>query len=239
MRPVLLAIVGTVVIGLGAGAAFAQGTQLQLKTQKDKVSYSIGMNLGHDFKAKGIEVNPKVLAQGLHDAMAGGKTLLTDQEARQTLIGVQRKLMAQQAAKMKELAETNAKEGSKFLAENAKKTGVKVLPSGLQYKIIKSGKGEPPKAEDTVTVNYRGTLVNGKVFDSSFKRGRPATFPVSGVIPGWTEALQLMKPGARWELFIPPKLAYGARGAGPTIGPNSTLIFQVDLLKVKRHAKKK
>jgi FKBP-type peptidyl-prolyl cis-trans isomerase FklB len=145
----------------------------------------------------------------------------------------QKEVVAKQEVKAKESADKNLKAGEAFLAENAKKEGVVTLPSGLQYKVIEAGSGKTPKASDTVTVNYRGTLIDGKEFDSSYKRGEPATFPVSGVIAGWTEALQLMKEGAKWQLVIPPGLAYGEKGAGPVIGPNSTLVFEVELIKVQ------
>jgi FKBP-type peptidyl-prolyl cis-trans isomerase FklB len=169
----------------------------------------------------------------LKDSYGGGKTILTEDQARQALEDFQKTLMAKQAETMKILSEKNKADGEKFLAENAKKEGVKVLPSGLQYKEITPGTGKSPKTADTVTTHYKGTLIDGTEFDSSYKRGQPATFPVSGVIPGWTEALQLMKEGAKWQLFVPPDLAYGERGAGQVIGPNATLIFEVELLAVK------
>jgi FKBP-type peptidyl-prolyl cis-trans isomerase FklB len=215
-----------------AGTTFTAHAQ-SLKTEKDKVSYSIGMDLGSNLKKQDIEIDPDVLAKGLKDSYRGGPTALTSDEAHQVITEFRKVMMAKQAERMKKLAEQNQKEGEKFLAENAKKPGVKTLPSGLQYKVLTPGTGKTPKATDTVTVNYKGSLINGTEFDSSFKRGQPATFPVSGVIPGWTEGLQLMKEGAKYEFFIPPKLAYGERGAGREIGPNATLIFEVTLLSVK------
>jgi FKBP-type peptidyl-prolyl cis-trans isomerase FklB len=201
---------------------------------KDKLSYSMGVNLGQNFKRQGIDIDPDMLAKGLKDALSGGKTLMSGDEIKNTLANFEQVFVAKQAAKMKELGEKNKKDGAAFLAENQKKQGVKTLPSGLQYKVIKSGTGKKPKDTDTVTVNYKGTLLDGTEFDSSYKRGTPATFPVKGVIPGWTEALQLMEQGAKWQLFIPPPLAYGEQGTpGGMIGPNATLIFEVELMSIQ------
>jgi len=205
----------------------------ELKSDKEKISYSIGMDIGGNLKRGSVEVDPDMLAKGLKDSYNGDNTLLTEDQARQAIEDFQKTLMAKKAETMQKLSEKNKADGEKFLAENAKKEGVKSLPSGLQYKEITPGMGKSPKATDTVTVHYKGTLIEGTEFDSSYKRGEPATFPVSGVIAGWTEALQLMKEGAKWQLFIPPNLAYGERGAGPDIGPNATLIFEVELITVK------
>jgi FKBP-type peptidyl-prolyl cis-trans isomerase FklB len=190
------------------------------------------MDMGGSLKRNSIDVDIDALVKGLKDALAGGKMMMTEQEQRETLMAFQKEFQAKQQEKMKALAEKNKKEGEAFLAENKKKQGIKILPSGLQYKIITEGKGASPKETDTVTINYRGTLIDGTEFDSSYKRNEPATFPVKGVIKGWTEAIQLMKEGAKWQLFIPSDLAYGERGAGGTIGPNATLIFEVELLKI-------
>jgi FKBP-type peptidyl-prolyl cis-trans isomerase FklB len=214
------------------GSPVFAGEKAELKTQKDKVSYAIGMDMGGSLKRNSIDVDIDALVKGLKDSLAGGNTLMTEQEQRETLITFQKEFQAKQQEKMKALAEKNKKEGEAFLAENKKKIGVKILPSGLQYKVITEGKGATPKETDTVTVNYRGTLIDGTEFDSSYKRNEPATFPVKGVIKGWTEALQLMKEGSKWQLFIPSSLAYGERGAGSMIGPNATLIFEVELIKV-------
>lgn len=214
------------------GAAFAADAPA-LKNSKEKLSYSIGMDIGENLKQESVDVDPDLLAKGLKDSYGGRKTILTEEEARETIRGFQQTLAAKGAETMKKVAEKNKKDGEKFLAENAKKPGVKTLPSGLQYKELAAGTGKSPKATDTVTVNYRGTLIDGKEFDSSYKRGTPATFPVSGVIAGWTEALQLMKEGAKWQLFIPSNLAYGERGAGRDIGPNAALIFDVELISIK------
>lgn len=215
-----------------SGASFAADAP-ELKTDKEKISYSIGMDIGGSLKRGSVEVDPDLLAKGLKDSYGGGKTMLTEDQARQAIEDFQKTQMAKQAETMKVLSEKNKADGERFLAENAKKEGVKVLPSGLQYKVIAAGTGKSPTTADTVTTHYRGTLIDGTEFDSSYKRGQPATFPVSGVIPGWTEALQLMKEGAKWQLFVPPGLAYGERGAGQVIGPNATLVFEVELLTVK------
>ena len=215
-----------------SGAAFAADAP-ELKSDKEKISYSIGMDIGGNLKRGSVEIDPDILAKGLKDSYGGGKTLLTEDEARKTIADFQQALRAKQAETMIKLAEKNKVDGEKFLAENAKKEGVKTLPSGLQYKEITPGTGKSPKATDTVTTHYKGTLIDGTEFDSSYKRGEPASFPVSGVIAGWTEALQLMKEGSKWQLFVPPNLAYGERGAGRDIGPNATLLFEVELISVK------
>ena len=215
-----------------SGAAFAADAP-ELKGDKEKLSYSIGMELGVNLKRQSVEVDPDLLAKGVKDSYGGGKTLLTEDEARLAITTFQKALMAKKAETMRILAEKNKADGEKFLAENARKEGVKTLPSGLQYKEIAPGTGKSPKTTDTVTTHYKGTLIDGTEFDSSYKRGEPATFPVSGVIPGWTEALQLMKEGAKWQLFVPSNLAYGEQGAGREIGPGATLIFEVELISVK------
>jgi len=215
-----------------SGAAFAADAP-ELKTDKEKLSYSIGMDIGGNLKRQSVEVDPDLLAKGLKDSYGEGKTVLTEDQARQAIADFQKTLMAKQAETMKKNSEKNKADGEKFLAENGKKEGVKTLPSGLQYKEIAPGTGKSPKPTDTVTTHYKGTLIDGTEFDSSHKRGQPATFQVSGVIPGWTEALQLMKEGAKWQLFVPSNLAYGERGAGREIGPNATLIFEVELISVK------
>jgi len=209
--------------------------KLVLKNQKDKVSYAIGLNIGrnlaNDLKKQLIDIDSNLLTRGIQDALAGAKPLLTDQEIQETMVAFQKEMMA----RWEEVGKKNKVDGETFLAENKKKEGVKTLPSGLQYKVIKAGTGKKPKADDTVTVNYRGTLINGTEFDSSYKRGQPATFPVSGgIIAGWTEALKLMGEGAKWELFIPSNLAYGERGTSGIIGPNATLIFEIELVSIKQ-----
>jgi FKBP-type peptidyl-prolyl cis-trans isomerase FklB len=205
----------------------------QLKDQKDKASYSIGYDIGETFKKQNVELNPDTLFSGLKDALAGKEAALTKEDREKTLQAFQKEMMEKQIAASKEAATKNAAEGEKFLTENKKKDGVKTTTSGLQYKVLKEGSGASPKETDTVVTNYKGTLIDGTEFDSSYKRNEPASFPVNRVIKGWTEALQLMKPGAKYQLFIPSSLAYGERGAGQLIGPNATLIFDVELLSIK------
>ena len=200
-----------------------------LKNQKEKMSYIIGMDIGNNLKKQSIDIDPNILAKGVKDALSGSQPLLTEQEVRETTMAFQKEMMAKQ----EEVGKKNKREGETFLAENKKKEGVKTLPSGLQYKVIKAGTGKKPKLTDTVTTHYRGTLINGTEFDSSYRRGQTVSFQVNGVIPGWTEALQLMEEGAKWQLFIPSNLAYGERGAGRDIGPNATLIFEIELLSIQ------
>ena len=223
-------------IGPGQSAAVKTAAPLTLKTDKDKISYAIGLNVGKAMKRDGVDVDPDILTRAIKDVFSDAKLLLTDQEAQTTLTALQGDLRKKQELQQQQLAETNKKEGDEFLAANKTKEGVVTLPSGLQYKIVQEGAGPKPAAADTVTVNYRGTLVNGTEFDSSFKRGQPASFSVGQIIKGWTEALELMPVGSKWQLFIPPDLAYGLRGAGPSIGPNSTLVFDVELLSIQPQA---
>ncbi|PYK42485.1 MAG: hypothetical protein DME46_10495 [Verrucomicrobia bacterium] len=215
-----------------AASAFAEDRPA-LKDPKDKVSYSIGLDIGMTFKKQKMEVNSDVLAAGVKDGLSGAKPLLNTEEVRQVMMEFSKDMREKSAVANKEAGEKNTKEGEKFLTENKAKPGVKTTASGLQYKVEKEGSGTPPKETDTVVVNYRGTLIDGTEFDSSYKRGEPATFPVNRVIKGWTEALQLMKPASKYQLFIPSNLAYGPGGTGGEIGPNATLIFEVELLSVK------
>jgi len=208
-------------------------SSLGLKTDKDKVSYALGMNLGANLKRDSVDIDTAIFVRALKDTVTGGKTLLTDSEARAALTQLQTEVRGKQMEKMKLAGEANKKEGDSFLAANKTKEGIVTLPSGLEYKILTQGTGPKPAATDTVVCNYRGTLINGTEFDSSYKRGQPATFPVSGVIKGWTEALQLMPVGSKWQLFLPAELAYGERGPSPEIGPNSTLVFEVELLSIQ------
>ena len=211
-----------------AGSVFGQDKSTPLKDSKDKVSYSIGLNIGFNLKKQNVSINPDTFVLGLKDALAG-KPQMTDEQVKETMTAFEKEMIdKQKAAGLK-----NGADGEKFLAENKKKEGVKTTASGLQYKVVKEGTGAQPKEKDTVMANYRGTLIDGTEFDSSYTRGQPATFPVSGVIKGWTEALQMMKVGSKYQLFIPANLAYGERAMGPDIGPNSTLIFEVELLDVK------
>lgn len=222
---------------LVASTASVAFSATALKTDKDKISYMIGHQIGSNFKRDGLEVDVNMVLNGMKEALAGKDSPLTAEESQKLMQNLQQEMQTKMAAKQKAESEKNAKEGKTFLAENAKKPGVKTTKSGLQYKVLKEGKGEAPKATDKVTTNYRGTLIDGTEFDSSYKRGEPATFPVNGVIKGWTEALQLMKPGAKWQLWVPADLGYGEGGAGDKIGPNATLAFEVELLEIEKAEK--
>lgn len=204
-----------------------------LDSEKAKVSYAIGMTMGANFKKQSVEIDDAAFVKGLRDALSGASTLLTDEQAHAILNAYQAEMRVKQQEKARLAGETNKQAGEAFLKANQSKEGVVVLPSGLQYKILAVGTGPKPGASDTVICNYRGTLIDGTDFDSSAKHGGPATFPVSGVIRGWTEALQLMPVGSKWQLFIPADLAYGERGAGGAIGPNSALIFEVELVSIQ------
>jgi FKBP-type peptidyl-prolyl cis-trans isomerase FklB len=208
-------------------------TPLTLKTQKDKLSYAIGLNIGAGMKKDGVDVDPSILEQGLRAALTGSKPLMTEAEAQTVMTQFRTEMMKKKQEEAQRVSEANKQEGQQFLAANKSKEGVVTLPSGLQYKILKEGTGPKPTATDTVTVNYRGTLINGTEFDSSYKRNEPTTFGVNQVIKGWTEALQLMQVGSKWQLFIPSDLAYGERSPAAEIGPNSTLIFDVELLSIQ------
>ena len=208
-------------------------TATVLDTPRAKASYAVGLNIGKSLRRDSVDIDPIIFQQGLKDGLEGGKALLTDDEMKTTMTAVQADLRKRQEAEMAQAGEVNKKEGDVFLAANKTKEGVVTLPSGLQYKILKEGTGAKPTASDTVVCNYKGTLIDGKEFDSSYKRGQPATFPVGQVIKGWTEALQIMPVGSKWQLFIPSELAYGPRGPSPDIGPNATLIFEVELLSIQ------
>jgi FKBP-type peptidyl-prolyl cis-trans isomerase FklB len=204
-----------------------------LKTDKDKQSYAMGMNLGTGLHRQGLTLDPALVARGMKDAQAGGKTAMTDEEAKAALTQLQNDVRQKMEAKAHAEGEANRKEGEEFLAANKSKPGIVTTASGLQYKILTEGTGPKPTASDTVKCNYRGTLISGKEFDSSAKHGGAAAFTVGGVIKGWTEALQLMPVGSKWQLFIPADLAYGDRGAGADIGPGETLIFEVELVSIE------
>lgn len=239
------ALLGTVLLGAALTVSGADNKPAELKDQKDKVSYSIGMDIGRNIKRQNLELNVEALASGIRDILAGGQTALTEEQSREVMNAYRTEMQAKQQSQAKEQGEKNKREGEAFLAENAKKEGVKThqvkLPSGtnavLQYKIMTAGTGAKPTTNDTVITNYRGTLIDGTEFDSSYKRGEPATFPVTGVIKGWTEALLMMPVGSKWQLFIPSELAYGERGAGRNIGPNATLIFDIELIGIQDKTK--
>jgi len=234
--------VTVILFALLAAHSVSAADKVQLKTQKDKSSYAIGVDMGNNLKnsikTTGADLDTNILLKGIKDALLDGKLLMTDQELKESKQALQHDIQAKQQEKMKGQAEKNKKDGEAFLEENKKKDGIITLASGLQYKIIKHGSGRSPKATDSVTVNYRGTLIDGSEFDSSYKGGQPITFQAGGVIAGWTEALLLMKEGAKWQLFIPANLAYGERAAGKLIGPNSVLIFEIDLISISGQPQK-
>lgn len=218
-----------------AGAAPAQGGKEDpFKTDDQKASYALGMSLGGNMVRQGFEVEFDAFFRGFRDAMEQNQSLLDDQEIRDALIGFRARTQEKREREFIAKNEKNEKEGAAFLAANRKKKNVVTTASGLQYKVIRAGQGKSPTASDTVVTHYKGTLIDGTVFDSSYQRGEPASFQTSGVIRGWTEALLLMKIGSKWELYIPPELAYGVRGSLPAIGPNATLIFEIELLEIKQ-----
>lgn len=211
----------------------APASNVVLKSKMDSLSYSFGAQFASDFKTNDIQIDPELFARGLKDGFSGASLALTQDQIQSVILNFNQEMRTKQMLKQQEMGKVNKEASEKFLAENAKKPGVKVTPSGLQYIITEEGKGASPKATDTVKVHYKGTLIDGTVFDSSIDRGQPIEFPLNGVIPGWTEGLQLMKEGGKATLFIPSSLGYGERGAGGAIGPNQALIFEVQLLEVK------
>jgi len=222
------------IVSIGFLVIICYGAEkVDLKDQKDKESYSLGYQFGTSLKMQGVDINLDVYTSALRDSLADKQPQMTPEEMQSTIMGLRRRVADVQQKALKEQGEKNLAEGKVFLAENAKKEGVKTLPSGLQYKVLSEGKGKTPQKSDMVTVHYRGTFINGTEFDSSIVRGQPTTFKVDGVIPGWTEALQLMKEGAKWQIFVPAELAYGERGMPPRIPPQSTLVFEVELISVQ------
>jgi FKBP-type peptidyl-prolyl cis-trans isomerase FklB len=229
--------------GQTPGAKAGQGTTAAKKpataaapltTQKQKASYAVGANIGRGLHRDGVDVDPAIVARGLRDALAGAKLQLTDEEMKAALTTLTAEMKKKQDAETAAVSEANKKEGETFLAANKSKEGVTTLPDGLQYKILTPGNGPKPTPTDTVVANYKGTLINGTEFDSSYKRGQPVTFPVGQVIKGWTEVLQLMPVGSKWEVYIPSDLAYGPQGPGRgPIGPNETLIFEIELVSIQ------
>jgi FKBP-type peptidyl-prolyl cis-trans isomerase len=222
--------------GQGTTAARKPGTAAAapLTTQKQKASYALGVNIGRGLHRDGVEIDSATLARGIRDAMAGGKVALTDDEMKAVLTTLQADVRKKQEAEVAAIGDENKKEGETFLAANKGKDGVQTLPDGLQYKVLTAGNGPKPTATDTVVCNYKGTLINGTEFDSSYKRGQPVTFPVGQVIKGWTEVLQMMPVGSKWEVYIPSDLAYGPQGPGRgPIGPNQTLVFEIELVSIQ------
>ncbi len=231
MKSSTAALAAAATLGLASGAA-AQESAAPTDPQA-RMSYALGLNLGQSLQRDGLIVDPAALARGVHDAMSGGKPALTDDEIRVALAQLQVQAQAHRVEAATQAAAANRAEGAAFLKTNAARPGVVTLPGGLQYEVLTKGSGPVPKLTDTVVCNYRGTLINGGEFDSSYKRGEPSSFPVSGVIKGWTQALQLMPVGSKWRLFVPAELAYGDKGAGADIGPGATLIFEVELLSIQ------
>ena len=222
---------GLAVLGMVLLTAQCAQEPTDLKTEKDKVNYGIGVSVAKNFKQQGVEVDVNLMIKGMKDELSGKKLLMSEDELRKTMIAFQNELRRKQMQEKKLATIDNKKEGDAFLAENKKKEGVVTTPGGVQYKILKAAEGKKPTADDTVEVKYRGTLINGKEFDSSGAATR--TFKVAEVIPGWREALQLMPVGSKWQLVVPPELAYGERGMGQAIMPNTTLIFEIDLVGIK------
>lgn len=220
--PLTIAFAATLMAGCAA-------TSTKLTTDKQRISYVVGYQIGQNLKQQHMEIDPQAFSQAVADVLGGSPAKMSDTEMRQAILAYQQKRAAEGTA----MADKNLKAGQAFLAQNKTRPGVVTLPSGLQYKIITAGHGRKPKLTDTVVANYRGTLVDGTEFDSSYKRGVPATFPLQNVIKGWQEALQLMPAGSKWEVYIPSDLAYGPNGAGSAVGPNETLIFDIELLKIK------
>ena len=221
------------VIAFGMAVSVPAFAELDLNDPKQRASYMIGVDLGRNFTRQQIEVDIEALKAGMRDVLQNTELALSDEQMRQAKMDLQNAMREKLEAQRKEELERNAQLGKTFMEENKKKEGVVVLDNGMQYKVLKSGSGTSPTADDTVVTHYKGTLTDGTTFDSSYDRGNPVTFPVSGVIEGWKQALQMMKVGDKWELVIPPELAYGERGAGDVIGPNATLVFEVELLEIK------
>lgn len=219
---------------LGAGLSAGSGDELrEIKTQKDKVSYSLGYQIGGDFRRQGLDITPELVVKGIQDAISDTEPAYSKREMREILVDLKKAVVTADRSDREKKAMKNLEAGRAFLADNEKREGVHTLASGLQYRVLRDGSGAVPDLASMVDVHYRGTLIDGSEFDSSYKRKEPATFRVSQSIAGWKEALQLMKEGSKWELYIPPELAYGEGGTG-RIGPNSALIFEVELISVKR-----
>lgn len=229
-----LASVLVLTLGLAPTSLAAQEETptISLDTEQEKTSYAVGLNMGQTMRQQGVEFDFELLVEGLEDGYGGEEPLLDSEQLQQTLAAFQERMMAQQQERYRAQLEANTERSEAFLAQNRERDEVQVTESGLQYEILEEGTGQSPGAEDRVTVHYEGTLVDGTVFDSSYERDEPVTFPVGGVIAGWTEALQMMNEGGHWKLYLPPSLAYGEQGAPPKIGPNEALVFEVELLEV-------
>lgn len=221
---------------LSSTSLTALSADTKLDSVEKQASYALGSDLAKNFQQQGVEIDIPALVLGMQDAMGNKPLRLTDKEMQQAVNEVKKQVMQKQAEARKKLAEENAQKGEAFLAKNKKRDDVKVTKSGLQYRIIEPGKGATPKENDVLTANYKGTLIDGTEFDSSYSRGTPIEFQMGDVIPGWGEALKMMKPGAKWEIFVPPSLGYGSKGAGEIIGPNETLIFTIELIKAEKPA---
>ena len=231
MRRILCTMAAAALVIVGAAAVAEEVPTL--KSERERISYSLGVEMGNNLKRQGIDLDVTLLTRGMQDVLSGGTLLLGEAEVREAVMAFQKDLMAKQQEAQKAASAKARAEGETFLAANAKKDGVVTLPSGLQFKVITQGSGASPQASDTVSVHYRGRLIDGTEFDSSYRRNEPASFRVGGVIAGWTEALQLMKVGAKWELTIPSKLAYGDRGNSNVIPPGATLVFEIELLAIQ------
>jgi FKBP-type peptidyl-prolyl cis-trans isomerase FklB len=226
-------IIGILCVTLLGGVCAAEDTSA-LKDEKDRINYSVGYQVGGDFKRQGVELNPEALVKGIQDALTGTPTLMTEEEMRGTLVNLKKKIVAMEQKQRMAKVEKSREEGKKFLAENAKKEGIVTLPSGLQYQVLQPGTGRKPTLQDTVTVNYRGTRISGTEFDSSYKNGEPITFPLKSVIPGWQEALPMMMEGAKWKVFLPPNLAFGDKGPLE----DQTVIYEIELVSIKKDESK-
>jgi len=230
IRWVLAGLIALCAPGLAAAQDDAAASSAP---SEGEVSYILGYNLGNNLQSDPFEIDVDRFIKGFKDALGGAEAEMSDEQMQETMMKFQQQMLAQEQERMEKASGENAQKGAAFLEENKQREGVKTTESGLQYEVVEAGEGEKPSADDTVTVHYTGTLIDGTKFDSSRDRGQPATFPVNGVIPGWTEALQLMPVGSNWKLFIPSELAYGQRGAGGVIGPNETLIFDVELIAIE------
>jgi FKBP-type peptidyl-prolyl cis-trans isomerase FklB len=255
MKRVLMVLVFSALVACSCGktesektgpAAKKEITAADLKTEDERVSYSLGFSMGTNFKKDELNIDLELFQRGIEDGVGGGEQVLSEEEMRETMTAFQQKMRAKRQAEYrqrmeerKKQGEANKEKGKAFLEANKSKEGIVTLESGLQYKVIEEGTGDSPKATDTVKCHYKGTTIDGKEFDSSYQRGEPATFALNRVIKGWTEGLQLMKEGGKWQFFVPSELAYGERGAGQNIGPNEVLVFEIELIEIQKPATEK